>query len=45
MTTIGVFKMNTKKPRDPLYPGGFEETKELKKQINISFVTKSLYDD
>ena len=26
--------MNTKKPRDPLYPGGFEETKELKKQIS-----------
>ena len=25
--------MNTKKPRDPLYPKGFEETKELKKQI------------
>jgi hypothetical protein len=25
--------MNTEKPRDPLYPKGFEETKELKKQI------------
>ena len=26
--------MNTKKPRDPLYPKGFEETQELKKQIS-----------
>ena len=26
--------MNTKKPRDPLYPRGFEETQELKKQIS-----------
>ncbi|MEE1335474.1 DUF515 domain-containing protein [Methanobrevibacter sp.] len=26
--------MNTKKPRDPLYPKGFEETHELKKQIS-----------
>ena len=25
--------MNTKKPRDPLYPKGIEETKELKKQF------------
>ena len=25
--------MNTKKPRDPLYPRGFEETKELKTQM------------
>lgn len=26
--------MNTKQPRDPLYPRGFEETKELKKQMS-----------
>ncbi len=26
--------MNTKKPRDPLYPRGFEESKELKNQIS-----------
>lgn len=26
--------MNTKKPRDPLYPRGFEETQELKKQMS-----------
>lgn len=26
--------MNTKRPRDPLYPKGFEETQELKKQIS-----------
>ena len=26
--------MNTKKPRDPLYPKGFEETQELKKQMS-----------
>ena len=26
--------MNTKKPRDPLYPRGFEEAHELKKQIS-----------
>lgn len=26
--------MNTKRPRDPLYPKGFEETHELKKQIS-----------
>jgi len=26
--------MSTKKPRDPLYPRGFEETQELKKQIS-----------
>jgi hypothetical protein len=26
--------MNTKEPRDPLYPRGFEETQELKKQIS-----------
>lgn len=26
--------MNTKEPRDPLYPKGFEETRELKNQIS-----------
>lgn len=26
--------MNTKRPHDPLYPGGFEEAQELKKQIS-----------
>lgn len=26
--------MNTKRPRDPLYPKGFEETQELKKQMS-----------
>ena len=29
--------MNTKQPKDPLYPKGFEETKELKKQIYEDF--------
>ena len=29
--------MNDKKPRDPLYPRGFEETKELKKQLNKEY--------
>lgn len=29
--------MNTKKPKDPLYPKGFEETKELKKQMYGDF--------
>ncbi|MBP3790885.1 MAG: DUF515 domain-containing protein [Methanobrevibacter sp.] len=29
--------MNNKKPRDPLYPRGFEETRELRKQISEEF--------
>ncbi|MBQ2666449.1 DUF515 domain-containing protein [Methanobrevibacter sp.] len=29
--------MNNKKPRDPLYPRGFEQTKELKNQIQEEF--------
>lgn len=29
--------MNTKRPKDPLYPKGFEETKELKKQMYGDF--------
>ena len=37
--------MNTKKPRDPLYPRGFEETQELKKlnrKIGIYLSPKSI---
>lgn len=29
--------MNNKKPRDPLYPKGFEETRELKNQISKEY--------
>lgn len=29
--------MNNKKPRDPLYPKGFEETKEFKKELSKSY--------
>ena len=29
--------MNNKKPRDPLFPKGFEETKELKNQLSQDF--------
>ena len=34
-----------KKPRDPLYPKGFEETKELKKQISENYPKPSKKDD
>ena len=34
MTILRCITMTTKKPRDPLYPRGFEETKELKNQIS-----------
>ena len=33
----GVFKMNDKIPRDPLYPNGFKQTQELKNQISHEF--------
>jgi len=37
--------MNTKKPKDPLYPKGFEETRELKKQIYDDFQKPSKKDE
>ena len=37
--------MNNKKPRDPLYPKGFEETKELKKQISENYPKPSKKDE
>ncbi|AMD18172.1 hypothetical protein TL18_09185 [Methanobrevibacter sp. YE315] len=37
--------MNNKKPRDPLYPKGFEETKELKKQISENYPKPNKKDD
>lgn len=37
--------MNTKEPRDPLYPRGFEETQELKKQISTELQKPAKKDD
>lgn len=37
--------MNNKKPRDPLYPKGFEETRELKNQISKEYSKPSKKDD
>jgi len=37
--------MNTKRPKDPLYPKGFEETRELKKQIYDDFQKPSKKDE
>lgn len=39
--------MNTDRPRDPLYPKGFEETRELKKQMTneLQKPTKKEEDD
>ena len=37
--------MNNKKPRDPLYPRGFEETEELKKQISENYPKPSKKDE
>ena len=37
--------MNNKKPRDPLFPKGFEEAKELKKQIPQNYPKPNKKDD
>lgn len=37
--------MNNKKPHDPLYPRGFEETKELKKEFSKSYPKPNKKDD
>ena len=37
--------MNNKKPHDPLYPKGFEETKELKKEFSKSYPKPNKKDD
>ena len=37
--------MNNKKPRDPLYPKGFEEARELKKQIPDNYPKPNQKDD
>ncbi|MDO5832206.1 MAG: DUF515 domain-containing protein [Methanobrevibacter sp.] len=37
--------MNNKKPRDPLYPRGFEETREFKKQIPNNYPKPNKKDD
>lgn len=37
--------MNTEKPRDPLYPKGFEESRELKKQISTELQKPSKKED
>ena len=37
--------MNNKKPRDPLYPKGFEETREFKKQIPNDYPKPNKRDD
>lgn len=37
--------MNDKKPRDPLYPRGFEETREFKKQIPNNYPKPNKKDD
>lgn len=37
--------MNNKEPRDPLYPKGFEETKELKKELSKSYPKPTKIDD
>ena len=37
--------MNNKKPRDPLYPKGFEEARELKKQIPNNYPKPNEKDD
>ena len=37
--------MNNKKPRDPLFPKGFEETKEFKKEISKNYPKPNKKDD
>ena len=37
--------MNNKKPRDPLFPKGFEETKEFKKEISRNYPKPNKKDD
>ncbi|MBR3139854.1 MAG: DUF515 domain-containing protein [Methanobrevibacter sp.] len=37
--------MNNKKPRDPLFPKGFEETKELKKEFSKKYPKPTKKDD
>lgn len=37
--------MNNKKPRDPLFPKGFEETKEFKKEISKNYPKPTKKDD
>ena len=37
--------MNKKKPRDPLFPKGFEEAKELKNQLPQNYPKPNKKDD